>query len=590
MIMYRLREEWLVTVVFLFCAFAVSGQNVRGKVMNTKGEALASALIEARGEGDAEARQAVADEKGRFELRLSPGEKQRTLRVSCLGHEPVSIVLPEVAGDQDLGEIRLAEVATEIGEVEVKARENTPDRTFYYPGETLRKHANDAYELIAKLMLPGIKVNMRDRSLSGIGKEKVAVYINDKEVKQSDLLALRPDEVTRVEFVDVPGAEYGHADMVIKFILKRRDNGWLGGINLNTALTTLNGQNFGFLKYNKGESEWTLSANSIYTRVKRRNTSLKEVYRMEEGEHVIDREGLDTPLRYYDNSVDLGYNLTRPKRQVFDITLTGSFYDSPKRENRQRVTETGRPVYWSLTAPTEHYLSTVANLFYKQYIGERQTLTTNLVYSFCDTDYGYRMTYYADEGMTDETRRFGYDTKGKKHSLIAEARHSVKVDKLTIESGVRYLHGHTRNRYTGSAEQTDRLNSDNLYLYGQVRGKIRQLSYVAGVGVTYRHDEQQGIRSDDWVFRPTLTLSLPIRQLKLAYSFMIRPAIPSLAYLSDVTQRSNAYEYLRGNPYLNTYHTYWNQLKASLPAGRFYFQNTRGKLELAGGVAFRGNP
>ena len=67
--------------------------------------------------------------------------------------------------------------------------------------------------------------------------------INDVKASMQDVLALQPDEVTKVEFINVPGLKYGDSnlDAVINYQVRRRYAGYVGGVS------TMQGTKAGFV-------------------------------------------------------------------------------------------------------------------------------------------------------------------------------------------------------------------------------------------------------------------------------------------------------------------------------------------------------
>ena len=45
------------------------------------------------------------------------------------------------------------------------------------------------------------------------------------EVTQAEIIAIRPTDVIRIEYIDNPGARYGNAGAVLNYIVKRRESG-----------------------------------------------------------------------------------------------------------------------------------------------------------------------------------------------------------------------------------------------------------------------------------------------------------------------------------------------------------------------------
>lgn len=567
----------LFSALFCMMSMGIYAQQVSGKVVDEKGKPLENVSIQVVG---GEAATCVSDAKGLFSLDCGKNNgKQAVLRVSCVGFQSLDIAIDGNADQMKLGTLMLKKDSYNLKEVTVTATaKQQVDRTLHYPSEKLKASANNGYELIHKMMLPGIVVNLADKSFSMLNKESVLLYINDKPASKADITALRPNDVIRVEYIDAPGAEYGfdqNVGGVIKFFVKRHEQGLLLGFEGVNAVTTINGQNFVYAKYYQGLSQFSVSASNTYSNIHRRNTSEYNEYHLGTELVTVQRDGINTKLGYTNTDIDLNYNLTKTRKYILDLGVSGTFYDAPNRGNKQYVTETNGNPYYSFTKNTEHYFKPVVNLFHKVYLGAHQTLTSNAVFTIIDTDYGYYLNEYDNESMDVARKQYSYDTDGLKHSLILETKYMNKLGKITWTTGARYAYGDVENKYKGYSDATDRMYDNNTYLYTQLSGSLwKNLSYMMGVGASYQYAKQGEQKTDNWIFRPKLILQFPVKKVNLRYTFQVSPIAPSLGNLSATMQQANAYEYSKGNPELKMNSYFINSLTASTSLGKLFLKNT----------------
>lgn len=502
------------------------------------------------------------------------------LTVSCVGYETHTIRLKGVQEHLDLGKIILQN--TMLGEVTVTAARSVvqPDRQLIFPSRQTVNTSVSGFELLNKLMLPGLAVDMVNHSIAKIGGGNVLVYINDKKATQADIIALRPDEVLRLEYIDAPGVRYANedAEAVINFVVKQRISGMVTGINTTNAITTGNGNNFFYWKYNHKLSEFGVNYSMNYGAMSERYIDQYDLYIMPDGsEHTIDRNGINTYLKYTEQRVQLTYNLSVPQKYVFEANLRGTFYDSPNRGHKQLVEETGKTNYYTLTEPTEKYHSPVLDLFYRIELPKKQRLTVNFVGTLIDTEYGYSYKEFETDAFIDPEKKYGYNTDGLKRSFISEVRYNKQFETVSFAAGINHLQGYTKNVYTGTDDVQNKMYNANTYLYTQLQGKLNKLNYIAGVGTSRQYYRQENENYTYWLFRPSLSLSYPLfRDATLRYRFYISPRIPSLSALSDVRQQANDLEFRQGNPNLKPYWDMTNMLFFSYQHRRFYIENTTG--------------
>ena len=72
------------------------------------------------------------------------------------------------------------------------------DRQLFLPAQTAVKNSSNGFDLLKRMMLPGIKVDETNQSISSTAG-CLHIRINDIKAEKEDILSLRPDEVVRVE-------------------------------------------------------------------------------------------------------------------------------------------------------------------------------------------------------------------------------------------------------------------------------------------------------------------------------------------------------------------------------------------------------
>lgn len=114
----------------------------------------------------------------------------------------------------------------ELGEVVVKSSYLTRegDHILAIPTKEQRKHAVTGYDLLSNLMIPGVSV---ERSTGSVTTPNGAatLYIDGREVDFREVQSLRPKDVSRVEYFDVPNDKYAKDAYAINIIMKPLNNG-----------------------------------------------------------------------------------------------------------------------------------------------------------------------------------------------------------------------------------------------------------------------------------------------------------------------------------------------------------------------------
>ena len=114
----------------------------------------------------------------------------------------------------------------ELGEVVVKSSYLTRegDHILAIPTKEQRKHAVTGYDLLSNLMIPGVSVERSTGSVT-TPNGAVTLYIDGREVDFREVQCLRPKDVSRVEYFDVPNGKYAKDAYAINIIMKPLNNG-----------------------------------------------------------------------------------------------------------------------------------------------------------------------------------------------------------------------------------------------------------------------------------------------------------------------------------------------------------------------------
>lgn len=138
--------------------------------------------------------------------------------------------------------IQVSNYNTELDEVVITASYLTreDDHISAIPTKKQRKHAMNGYDLLRNLMLPGVSVN---RTSGGVTTPagKATLYIDGREVEFREVQSLRPKDIARVEYFDIPTGKYAKDAAAINFVLKTIDNGGYTQLDAMQGLGYLNG-------------------------------------------------------------------------------------------------------------------------------------------------------------------------------------------------------------------------------------------------------------------------------------------------------------------------------------------------------------
>lgn len=498
-------------------------------------------------------------------------QKQALMKVSFVGYKTICKLVPIAR----IGNVRMQANSYLLKGVTVEAAKvvEKVDRQIIFPTKEQVKTASNGYDLLDNLSLPTIIVNRAERKVQSLKGGDVQIRINDVKASMQDVLALQPDEVTKVEFINVPGLKYGDSnlDAVINYQVRRRYAGYVSGVSTMQGTKTGFNNSDGYFKYNVKKSEFSINYSFSYRSVEERSYESLGTYHLPTGE-TLHRNylGYDSPFLYTINNVQLGYNLSEPDKYTLNVRLNFFNYNSPVRGMNQLYQESGKANQYLQNNRKMLEQIPSLDIYYSLNMPHDQNLALNLVGTYIGTDYQYRMREYTFNKSPDESVKnapltdYSYNATGRKRSLIGEGTYSKNWKQMALSVGGQYNISHTDNIYVGSSNADTELKYSNLYLFTQLQGQQKWFSYQVGVGATRSSVHQGENGYSKWLFRPQVTLQAKASdRLSFKWSSKITSDIPSLSDLSELRQYSNSFEARDGNSGLKPFTGYNNTLSAS---------------------------
>lgn len=428
-------------------------------------------------------------------------QKQALMKVSFVGYKTICKLVPIAR----IGNVRMQANSYLLKGVTVEAARvvEKVDRQIIFPTKEQVKTASNGYDLLDNLSLPTIIVNRAERKVQSLKGGDVQIRINDVKASMQDVLALQPDEVTKVEFINVPGLKYGDSnlDAVINYQVRRRYAGYVAGVSTMQGTKAGFNNSDGYFKYNVKKSEFSINYSFSYRSVEERSYESLGTYHLPTGE-TLHRNylGYDSPFLYTTNNVQLGYNLSEPDKYTLNVRLNFYNHNSPVRGMNQLYQESGKANQYLQNNRKMLEQIPSLDIYYSLNMPHDQNLALNLVGTYISTDYQYRMREYTFNKSPDESVKnapltdYSYDATGRKRSLIGEGTYSKNWKQMALSVGGQYNISHTDNIYVGSSNADTELKYSNLYLFTQLQGQQKWFSYQVGVGATRSSIHQGGER------------------------------------------------------------------------------------------------
>ena len=454
-----------------------------------------------------------------------------------------------------------------LGEVTVKARTviQKLDRTLFVPTREARRSAYNPYDLMFGMAMPHVLVDPLSKTVSANGGE-VQLRINGIKASQTEVAALLPKDIVRIELIENPGKRYGDESLgaVVDIIVRNREAGGLVNAQTSNSPIVPFGENTLTAKYNRGHAQWGVSYAMNYRDISHAHTDRTEDFHLTTTDIHRTQTGIDDRLTWNDHAVDLSFNYMLPERYTFNAVLRNYYKSAPHQGSKSMIDQQ----LYAQTRLSQSTLSPSLDLYFQRILPRQQTLTLNLTGTLISSerDRHYTETLTSGRSLADIVT----NVDGHKRSIIAEAIYDKQFKQVAFSAGLRHYQMHDRNKYTGSSPVTSEMNQSRSSFFTELQGKWKTWSYGISAGAT-RSWFHENDKSHTYVtFTPTLRLAVvPHKDGYLNYRFSTDPQIPSLSGLTDVEQAVDTVQLVRGNPALKTYNVYNHTLNYSYRFGKW---------------------
>lgn len=560
-----MQTKYFVLAAAMVCAVSMAANNkVSGVIKDAADKTALIGVNVSLKQGDQQVSGTVTDAHGKFSLETETGEF--VLECSYIGYEPIGMSLT-VSGNTHLGTIEMNEASTELSEVVVEgdAVIQKVDRQILLPNKEQLGASSDGMSLLQNLQIPRIVVNPVENSVKTLANQEVQLRINGIEASNSEVMAINPKDVIRIEYHDQPGVRYNGAAAVINYIVKHRDTG--GNLMLNASNgVTMSGWGEYHLsgKVNFGKSSFSLlthySPRDIYwTRTN------AETYNFSTG--TIENREVGEPTRFKGNPVnlELSYNWTNGEKNMLQIALRDNMLFMPQSEtNRDSYLYQGTDSFAIHDHESTQSISPSLDIYYEHNLPDDNHLYFDVVGTYINSSNDRRFEQLPLGETVADTTDVTSRVRGNKYSLIGEAIYEKDWENIGLTVGVRHNQQWVENTYLGSADATVNMTTAETYAFAEVQQRVKQFSYAVGIGAMHTYIEQGGQKSSNWIARPQLTLSYDFgKGVFWKYKGYVSGYQPSLSAMSDVAQQIDKYQIRQGNPNLKPVMFVANEMQLS---------------------------
>lgn len=444
-----------------------------------------------------------------------------------------------------------------LEEVTITAKSviNKGDKLSILPSGTQKKTATDGVDLLNKMQLSRIMVDVMSGEITTSGNGEVQLRINGILVTYPEIAALNPEDIVRIEYHDSPGVRYGNAAVVIDYITRKKESG--GNIR-GGAFHSIGGGRTSIddmlsAKYNNGQSEF--SANVRF--IQRKGDWTREYdEKFFFPDHVLHRQEIGEPTLFNKKVLysNLNYSLQEKDKYIFNAQFRYSFNDFPAgyEDRKSKLYSSGSETPLSIYDHTvEKNRIPALDLYFQRNLRNDQSLIFNLVGTYIRTE---NTRIYQETRENNLETDILSDISGKKYSLIAEGIYEKRIGKSQFTGGLKHTQSYTDNTYTGTTVTDVSMKQSESFAYAEYLLKTGKWSYMANLAFSRFYYSQRNNKNEKYALQPSLRITYnPNQNLSFRYSAALKNNTPSIAYLNDVEQPIDILQVRKGNPALKSY-------------------------------------
>lgn len=434
----------------------------------------------------------------------------------------------------------------ELGEVVVKSSYLTreDDHILAIPTKEQRKHAVTGYDLLSNLMIPGVSV---ERSTGSVTTPNGAatLYIDGREVDFREVQSLRPKDVSRVEYFDVPTGKYAKDAYAINIIMKPLNNGGYTQLDASQNVGYLYGDYNLISKFVTGTKSFNLwagySLENPKSSMDENETFIFPDYQLNRLQHYNNADNRQTE-EYVQASIS-----NRGKKYIW-MLRGGMAWNASKNGVNNGMTE-----YWKTAAAIKNGSILDINTRNKSY---RPSVYFYGLHTFSNTkslDYVFD-GYYS---RNDYDRLYNADNLSFR-SLVKEDYYYIKAN---ANYSMAFSH---RNRlafslyefmrisdseYIGTSAYNQNLHSSETILFADYSQRLGRFFFDINPGLSFLTYRLEGMKSINHL-TPRLQARATYRIDKvqqLQFMFALGNTYPRINTINNVEQQIDPIIILKGN-------------------------------------------
>ncbi|MDR2651626.1 MAG: outer membrane beta-barrel family protein, partial [Prevotellaceae bacterium] len=474
----------------------------------------------------------------------------------------------------DLDTVVLFTATTELEGAVVKSTKAKikEDRRIMYPTQQQIKTTADGITLLSVMKLPKLTIIPATTDVKYWGSGTLLFYINDRPATIKQVRALSPKDIVQVEYIDVPGLEYGTGvGLVIKYITKPTERGITTSISIDKPLNRNNGEVDIISRFNYKNSEFSINYDAGYTKSRHFDArKTDETFNLPNGVLYRNGDEISQKRKETTNDIALLYMYNRPRKETFYIQAEYAFTNSPYNNSTSVLYNSGlrndTTLKYNFLSQKDKTYSTEFGFI--KYFGSAQYLYITGSYYKTHTD-SYNNYKEVDNATT--LTDIQTDITDKSYGIRSTVTYSIKFsDKIRLQTMLLDAYNNIKDIYTGTM-------SSNSHVIRNVAVFLTRLSITYGKFTSnvkfdiHRSSKRIGDESEtEYSIEPTIDGRYLFNDRNyIGFRLNMFKNLPQLYHLTDATQVIDEFQVRRGNPSLKSGLIFDPVLNGNLGIGKF---------------------
>ncbi len=430
-----------------------------------------------------------------------------------------------------------------------------------FPNASQRKHAANGFGVLRNLMLPGLQVDEKGGKVSMMSVE-ATLYVNGQPCDINEVSMMRPQDILRIEYMDMPDGKYANDKFAINFVLRTYRYGGYVSASAEQIVGFSSGYYSAAATLSSGNMTYSLFAGASYKNVGSGETVGSELYKLPAGNVFRERNAAQS-LRKNDEYVQFRAQNKRDKSYwVGKLTLYNKSTPSDAEEGWLRdgssLSEFGAVTSRQGLSPKIDFSGQVS-------LAEFHTLNYAINGSYSRNSY--------DRNYTEATFASATHAEEDAYRFMADVTYSYAKGKNAFTGMAIHYHDVWISSYTGDNPLWQHLwKGESLALVSYTRKFGRNLSLRLRTGLDWMQFRLHG-SSKFSQLTPRLNVAMQLRLHDGLLSWQAFYANPTygMNVLNNAQVEMSPYMTMRGTGSLR---------RASNVNSNIYYSQNFGKLSV----------